>query len=523
MIRRNKIYKTVAVTLAVISVFGSNLQYVHGYDENVKSSSINQYVDGLYELNTTLKHESKDENSMANGYLTKSEVEIKNSKMYMTLVFKSGNMIKEVSPTVNGNSVEATNTLDGEIRTIKFEIPSIDSDITLNVKINPFGDMVVNANCIVKTEFKKTPEVTPEVKPEETPEIKPEVTPEVKPEETPEIKPEATPEVKPEVKPEETPEDNNTGYKNGYYTLKNTVKIESETGYAMVRNLLKEATTMEVKNSKTYITFEMSGSSMMSDIQIMVDGKIIKHEQTSIGNDTLRFKIEVPSIDSNITMSMYVNAMGRSTEFGIGLNKSSVVFVSSNEEPTIPSTNSGTNTGSSNETTENSSNSSEKLETVIAKGKLYTIKNEVVHDNQTGKEMARKYLNSTTKIEEIDGKYYATLTFTGSSLMNNHKIYVNGSKVSHQIVAKGSDSVSLRFAIPTLDTNIKVALHVIPMGRDIDFSVKLLKDTLTFVKEFDTTSSTLPQTGSILNNQTIMMAGSLLATGGLLSKRNKRK
>ena len=240
MIRRNKIYKTVAVTLAVISVFGSNLQYVHGYDENVKSSSINQYVDGLYELNTTLKHESKDENSMANGYLTKSEVEIKNSKMYMILVFKSGNMIKEVSPTVNGNNVEATNTLDGEIRTIKFEIPSIDSDITLNVKINPFGDMVVNANCIVKTEFKETPEVTPEVKPEETPEIKPEVTPDVKPEETPEIKPEATP----EVKPEETPEDNNTGYKNGYYTLKNTVKIESETGYAMVRNLLNEVTTM---------------------------------------------------------------------------------------------------------------------------------------------------------------------------------------------------------------------------------------------------------------------------------------
>lgn len=62
MIRRNKIYKTAAVTLAIISVFGSNLQYIQGYDGNDKSSSITQYVDGLYELNTTLKHESKDEN-----------------------------------------------------------------------------------------------------------------------------------------------------------------------------------------------------------------------------------------------------------------------------------------------------------------------------------------------------------------------------------------------------------------------------------------------------------------------------
>lgn len=460
---------------------------------------------------------------MANGYLLKSEVEIKNSKMYMILVFKSGNMIKEVNPTVNGKSVESTNTLDGDNRIIKFEIQSIDSDITLNVKINPFGNMVVNANCIVKAEFKQTPDVkpetTPEVKPEESPEVKPETTPEIKPEEVPEVKPETTPEVKPET----TPEDSSTGYKNGYYTLNNTVKIDNETGYAMVRNLLNEVTTMEVKDSKTYITFEMSGSSMMSDIQIKVDGKTVKHEQTSIGNDTLRFKIEVPSIDSNITMSMYVNAMGRNTEFGIVLNKSSIVFVSSNEEPTIPSTNAGVNIGSSNETTENSSSSVEKVETVAAKGKLYTIKNEVVHDNQTGKEMARKYLNSTTKIEEIDGKYYATLTFTGSSLMNNHKIYVNGSKISHQIVAKGSDSVSLRVAIPSLDANIKVALHVIPMGRDIDFGVKLLKDTLTFVKEFDTTSYTLPQTGSLLNNQIVMMSGSLLVTSGLLSRRNKRK
>lgn len=31
--------------------------------------------------------------------------------------------------------------------------------------------------------------------------------------------------------------------------------------------------------------------------------------------------------------------------------------------------------------------------------------------------MARKYLNSTSKVEEIDGQKYVTLTFTGSEFM----------------------------------------------------------------------------------------------------------
>ena len=44
--------------------------------------------------------------------------------------------------------------------------------------------------------------------------------------------------------------------------------------------------------------------------------------------------------------------------------------------------------------------------------------------------MARKYLNSTSKVEEIDGKYYVTLTFTGAEFMQNHVIYVNGKKAT---------------------------------------------------------------------------------------------
>ena len=68
-------------------------------------------------------------------------------------------------------------------------------------------------------------------------------------------------------------------------------------------------------------------------------------------------------------------------------------------------------------------------ETKVTKGKLYSIQNSVTHESETGRTMARKYLNSTSKVEEIDGKYYVTLTFTGSEFMQNHEIYVNGKRL----------------------------------------------------------------------------------------------
>ena len=84
------------------------------------------------------------------------------------------------------------------------------------------------------------------------------------------------------------------------------------------------------------------------------------------------------------------------------------------------------------------------MEILLQKGKLYTIQNKVVHQNETGREMARKYLNQTSKVEDIDGQLYLTLTFTGTNLMNNHKFYVNGSLVSHQVTASSSTSKKLQ-------------------------------------------------------------------------------
>ena len=99
--------------------------------------------------------------------------------------------------------------------------------------------------------------------------------------------------------------------------------------------------------------------------------------------------------------------------------------------------------------------------------------------------MARKYLNQTSKVEDIDGQLYLTLTFTGTNLMNNHKFYVNGSLVSHQVTASSSTSKSYRFKISSLKDDIKVSAYIIPMSRSVEFGVQLLESTYTFVKDVD--------------------------------------
>ena len=129
--------------------------------------------------------------------------------------------------------------------------------------------------------------------------------------------------------------------KNGFYQLKNTVKCDNAVGYQMVRNLLSETTNMEVKGGKTYITLRFSSYSLMGDINVKVNNKTVKFTKNVIDNDTVELTVEVPNLDAQITMGMFVKAMNQTVSFGVAFDKSSVKFVSSNEEPTIPDSNNG--------------------------------------------------------------------------------------------------------------------------------------------------------------------------------------
>lgn len=679
MIRKGKLVKNTAIALAIISVFGSTLSSVSAAELIKNTPAITQYVDGTYKVDAKLIKDTSDEDSMANGYLKSTNIQISKGKMYMIMEFTSGNLLKEINPSVNGKSVEKTMTNNGDIKTVKFELTSLDDKVELGVLINPFGDFTVNAACRVKIENAQIP-TTPEKEEDDavtspTPSLpneddKNEVIEEneqvlntVLRHETQDKDSSAnrylessklkivdgkkyivlnfnsgsmftamkasisgkevetkfeyyeksdiatvefeisslqddillsftynTPmgsmthsaRIQSEIastgdkdddlvpptddKEEDVTQDNithptddkednvipptndkeedktdsdnsnkdlestsNSTYKNGYYQLNNKVECDNAVGYQMVRNLLSETTNMEVKNGKTYVTLRMSSYSLMSNITMKVNNKSVNFTKNVIDKDTVELTVEVPNVNAKITMGMYVNAMGQTVSFGVTFDKDSLKFISSNEEPTIPDSNnesinnSVTNNSTNNESTDTTNESiNTTVENNVVKGKLYTIKNEVISDSATGKAMARKYLNSTTKIEEVDGKMYATLTFTGVDLMSNHKIYVNGRVVNHTITSKTSSSVSIRFAIPNVNADIKVQVFVVPMNSTVTFGVKLLEDTLTFVKDFEVENGSLPQTGSAFGSEMLLGLGGLLTASGALLRRKRK-
>ena len=462
-------------------------------------------------LNTVLKHETEDKNSSANNYLVSSKLKTVDGKQYIVMNFKSGNMFTEMKASVNGKEVETKFEYDEktDIVTVEFEISSLEDEMLLSFTYNtPMGTMTHSARIKSELEASKG---------------EGEVNPPSNSNENQDNNDSNTGSNSNSNNGNDSNNNSVTGsttYENGYYKLKNIVHSDNAVGYQMVRNILSETTNMEVKNGKTYITLRMSSYSLMGDITMKVNDKVVIFTKNVIDNDTVELTVEVPNLDAKLTLGMYVTAMGQTVDFGVSFDKTSVKFISSNEQPTIPDSNSE----STNSTNSSNNNESENttVENTTVKGKLYTIKNEVISDNATGKAMARKYLNSTTKIEEIDGKMYSTLTFTGVDLMNNHKIYVNGSLVSYTVTSKTSSQISIRFAIPDVNADIEVEVFVVPMNSTVKFGVKLLEDTLTFVKDFEVENRTLPQTGTAFGSEMLLGFGGLLtATGTLLRRKRK--
>ena len=286
---------------------------------------------------------------------------------------------------------------------------------------------------------------------------------------------------------------------NGKYKIKNTTTYSgnSSMGSSMVRNSLKETSYIEVKDGKMYATLEFASDlyKTMENIKISVDGVNVAITEDK---DNAKVTFEVNSVNSKIGVSAYITAMGMNISYTVGLEESTIEKISSSStgettsgttDSTISGSSSSTDETTNESTSGSTSSSNTTTESAVKKGKLYTIKNTVDHESQIGKNMARKYLNSTSKVEEIDGQKYVTLTFTGSDFMKNHVIYVNGSKVSHTVTAKSGDSISLRFKVSSLSDTIKVGMYVVPMSRDIQFTVKLLEDTLTFVKDYEVSSA----------------------------------
>ncbi|HJF36361.1 NEAT domain-containing protein [Clostridium perfringens] len=496
------------------------------FDEKTVNVTVNKKTtlgDGSYTLKNTVQYVGQGNmetgNSMARKVLSDdSRIDISNGKNTVTLTFNSElyAFLKNFNVTVDGEKVEAEVNKDN--RTIKFNIPDLNSDIVVSTLVSMMGKEVsfkttLNYDTAKKLEDNLEDNNNPGNEDNEN-----------------------IPGENENSGNQDNSGNTNSGnngsanedkenesegssgeivdanqLKNGIYNIKNDVSYigdgNQDVGNDMARKALSKNSKLEVKEDKKILTLKFNEEqfSFFKDFRITVNGKDVVATPNE-ADRTISF--EIPSLDADIVVTAFVSVMGRDVSFKTILNKGTLELVSGEDKPAIEEENKSeesNGTSSSNNGSSANEGNSTVTENKVTKGKLYTIENKVVHKSQTGVDMARKYLNKISDLEEIDGKTYLTLTFTGQEFMKDHKITVNGKDANYKVVSKNGDSIKLRFEIPNLDADIKVSLYVIPMGRNVEFNVELLKDTKKFVKDF--TVSSLPQTGSPIGGNSVALLG----------------
>ncbi|EIL8448122.1 LPXTG cell wall anchor domain-containing protein [Clostridium perfringens] len=496
------------------------------FDEKTVNVTVNKKTtlgDGSYTLKNTVQYVGQGNmetgNSMARKVLSDdSRIDISNGKNTVTLTFNSElyAFLKNFNVTVDGEKVEAEVNKDN--RTIKFNIPDLNSDIVVSTLVSMMGKEVSFKTTLNYDTAKKLEDNLEENnKPgnEGNENIPGENENSGNQDNSGNTNSGSNGSANED---KENESEGSSGeivdanqLKNGIYNIKNDVSYigdgNQDVGNDMARKALSKNSKLEVKDDKKILTLKFNEEqfSFFKDFRITVNGKDVVATPNE-ADRTISF--EIPSLDADIVVTAFVSVMGRDVSFKTILNKGTLELVSGEDKPAIEEENkSEESNGTSSSNNENSANegNSTVTENKVTKGKLYTIENKVVHKSQTGVDMARKYLNKISDLEEIDGKTYLTLTFTGQEFMKDHKITVNGKDANYKVVSKNGDSIKLRFEIPNLDADIKVSLYVIPMGRNVEFNVELLKDTKKFVKDF--TVSSLPQTGSPIGGNSVALLG----------------
>lgn len=490
------------------------------FDEKTVNVTVNKKTtlgDGSYTLKNTVQYVGQGNmetgNSMARKVLSDdSRIDISNGKNTVTLTFNSElyAFLKNFNVTVDGEKVEAEVNKDN--RTIKFNIPDLNSDIVVSTLVSMMGKEVSFKTTLNYDTAKKLEDNLEENnKPgnEDNENI---------PGENENSGNQDNSGNNGSVNEDKENESEGSAEEivdadqlnNGIYNIKNDVSYigdgNQDVGNDMARKALSKNSKLEVKDDKKILTLKFNEEqfSFFKDFRITVNGK----DALATPNEADRtISFEIPSLDADIVVTAFVSVMGRDVSFKTILNKGTLELVSGEDKPAIEENKSEESNGTSSSNNGSSANeeNSTVTENKVTKGKLYTIENKVVHKSQTGVDMARKYLNKISDLEEIDGKTYLTLTFTGQEFMKDHKITVNGKDANYKVVSKNGDSIKLRFEIPNLDADIKVSLYVIPMGRNVEFNVELLKDTKKFVKDF--TVSSLPQTGSPIGGNSVALLG----------------
>lgn len=478
---RKKICRILSAIMIATSVFGA-ITPVAKADVINASVLINkeQLQSGIYTVKNTTKY-VEEGNATGEGMARKvlkedSKIVVQNDKVLLTMYFDEG-MFKMLSDIkVSMDDTELIAEVNNDEKSVTMEVPSVDSKVKVDVTVSMMGRQVsfyVENNMDTLTLEEAFEEETGAVV-----------------------------------------------LGDGKYKASNITRYstDSEHGNSSARRAIESETLISVENGRTYLTITFSSMySMLENITVSLDGRKLEIVEDANAK-TITF--EVPSVNTEVLLGMNIKGMNHPVDFYVVNDMDTLAKISEeidtpaedDREEIVPET---------PETTPDTDNNG-SASGIIPGTKVYTIKNEVYHENATGMTMARKYLNSNTEVKEINGKYYVTLTFTGTEFMQNHEIYVNGSKVSHSIVSSTGDSVSIKFTIASLNDAISVKTYVVPMARDVEFGVELLLDTMTLVNEYTIEADSLPETGATTSSALALSMGLMaIGSGALLRKKVK--
>lgn len=248
----------------------------------------------------------------------------------------------------------------------------------------------------------------------------------------------------------------------------------------------------------------------MQNIRVVVNGKNVSYAtlNKNSSKNTMDIKFEVPNLKSNVTIKSYIPAIEQDISFGVEFIESSVVKISE-ETVSVPLGTQVSNSSLSNMAdnlknhTEND-NQEQQTDKDINSSlddkyvKRYSIENEVIHDSDIGKKMARKYLYKISYIDEDDSNQkHLTITFSGTSVMDNFKINVNGQAVEFETIDHSDGVKSFRFKINDFSDDIQFFMYVKPVKMNIDFKIELLEETMKLLDEKEIA------TQSILNDSNV--------------------
>ncbi|WP_394885906.1 NEAT domain-containing protein [Clostridium butyricum] len=469
---------------------------------------------GTYTIKNKVLKEDSDSESHAREYVDKeSVVTVKNNKIYLTLKFKNASVIKGVSIKVEGDKTSySTVKKTSDKLYIKFRIGSLSDEIlvTTNLDLSDFGienhDGLAFRVLLRSSTLEEDDDADnyDDEEDDEDEDDEDETATDTSINDNGTIKDPQNDIVN------APPVNTNSQYKKTTYRVNNEIITESSFGYQAARGAVNKVSYYEIIDDKKYITLGFSQTDIMNNIRLSINGKQINYDVVSKDDSkkTLDIRFEVPSISTQVTVTTNVTAMGRDISFGVEFLESTLELISTEEAESLPelagnssvvseSNSSGsvlskiTNAFSSNKT-----NNEDKLvvEEEASKDlaslakeyfKKYTVTNEIVSDSAIGRTMARKYLNQTSIIEDIDGQLYATITFSSSGSMGNFKIEVNGEVVEHTVPLNdmANELISLRFPINNVNDHIKAYIYINPMRMNINFGIKFLEDSMILIEE----------------------------------------